>query len=148
MSKVVQAFLSGLFFTFILDFFLFLGIFENYIKPREIDVYYNILFADHQNIFIFGFFTIFLGYITLYKETKISLVVIGTLSILSLSTLIPSIGSSLGELLLMKQDVQIQAGKYFYRGDVLYDGRTKVTFSDYTFKKVLNLDKNKIVGEY
>ena len=35
MSKVVQAFLSGMFFTFILDFFLFLGVFENYIKAKE-----------------------------------------------------------------------------------------------------------------
>lgn len=143
MSKVVQAFLSGLFFTFILDFFLFLGVFENYIKAKEIDVYYNILFADHQNIFIFLFFTLLLGYITLYKKTKLSLIVIGTLFVASLSTLISPIGSSVGEFLLMKENAQIQTEKYFYKGDILYDGRKQVTFYDYNFKKVLKLDKKK-----
>lgn len=148
MSKIIQAFLSGLFFTFILDFFLFLGIFENYIKAKDIDVYYNILFADHQSLILFLLLSVLLGYITLYKSTKLSLIVIGTLSIISLSTLIPPVGSSLGEMLLMKTDVKINMQKYSYRGDLLYDGRTKVTFYDYNFKKVLNLDKNKIVGEY
>lgn len=148
MSKAVQAFLSGMFFTFILDFFLFLGVFENYIKAKEIDVYYNILFADHQSLIIFLFFTLVLGYITLYKETKLSLIVIGTLSIISLSTLIAPIGSSLGKALLMKSDVEIHMSKYSYRGDILYDGRNRIAFSDYSFKKVLHLDKNQIVGEY
>ncbi|HIC12366.1 MAG TPA: hypothetical protein EYO75_03150 [Sulfurimonas sp.] len=148
MSKVVQAFLSGIFFTFILDFFLFLGVFENYIKAKEIDVYYNILFADHQSLLIFLFFSIILGYITLYKETKLSLIVIGTLSIISLSTLIPPIGSTLGEALLMKTDVEIHMIKYSYSGDILYDGRDKITFNDSKFKKVLHLDKNQIIGEY
>ena len=148
MSKVVQAFLSGMFFTFILDFFLFLGVFENYIKAKEIDVYYNILFADHQSLLIFLFFSIILGYITLYKETKLSLIVIGTLSIISLSTLIPPIGSTLGEALLMKTDVEIHMIKYSYSGDILYDGRDKITFYDSKFKKVLHLDKNQIIGEY
>ncbi|MDQ7068088.1 MAG: hypothetical protein Q9M40_09010 [Sulfurimonas sp.] len=70
------------------------------------------------------------------------------MSLLSLSTLIPPIGSSLGEVLLMKSDVEIHMSKYSYKGDILYDGRDKVTFYDYNFKKVLNLDKNKIIGEY
>ena len=51
MSKLIQALLTGIFITFILDFFIFLGIKQNYIDFYEIDVYYNILFADHQNIF-------------------------------------------------------------------------------------------------
>ena len=50
MSKSVQALLSGLFITFLLDFFLFLGIFQNYIRVHEIDLYYNILFVDNQSI--------------------------------------------------------------------------------------------------
>ncbi|HIP19516.1 MAG TPA: hypothetical protein EYG70_00160 [Sulfurimonas sp.] len=148
MSKAVQSFLSGMFFTFILDFFLFLGIFENYIKAKEIDVYYNILFADHQSLIIFLLFTLILGYISIYKETKLALIVIGTLSIISLSTLITPIGNALGEALLMKSDVAIHMEKFSYRGDILYDGRKSITFYDYKFEKVLNLNKNKIVGEY
>ncbi|MDF1877428.1 hypothetical protein JHD47_06320 [Sulfurimonas sp. SAG-AH-194-L11] len=148
MSKAVQAFLSGMLITFILDFFLFLGIFENYIKAKEIDVYYNILFADHQSLIIFLFFTLILGYITLYKGTKLTLIVIGSLSIITLSTLITPIGSSFGEALLMKSNVEIHMSKYSYRGDILYNGRDTLTFYDYNFKKVLHLDKNKIIGEY
>ena len=148
MSKAVQALLSGMFFTFILDFFLFLGIFENYIKAKEIDVYYNILFADNQSIILFFLLSIVLGYLALYKSTKLSLIVIGTLSIISLSTLVAPIGSSLGKALLMKSDVAIHMEKFSYRGDILYDGRKSITFYDYNFQKVLKLDKNKIIGEY
>jgi len=52
MSKLIQAFLAGIFFTFFLDFFIFLGILLHYINFYEIDLYYNILFADNQNIFL------------------------------------------------------------------------------------------------
>ena len=52
MSKLVQAFLSGAFFTFFLDFFLFLGMKLNYIDYYKIDLYYNPFFADNQNILI------------------------------------------------------------------------------------------------
>jgi len=148
MSKMVQAFLSGMFITFILDFFLFLGIFQNYIRTQEIDLYYNILFADNQNIFLFIFMSILLGYITLYQSKKIAIFVIGILSILSLSTLITPIGNTVGEVLLQTKDVSIQMQRFSYRGDILYEGRDTITFYDYRFKKVLNLEKNKIVGEY
>ena len=148
MNKAVQAFLSGLFITFILDFFLFLGVFQNYIKAKEIDLYYNILFADNQSIIIFLFCTLGLGYITVYKNAKLSLILITTLGILSLATLISPIGSSVGELLLMQKNVTITMEKFSYRGDILYDGRDTITIYDYKFEKVLNLDKNKIIGEY
>ena len=148
MSKMVQAFLSGMFITFILDFFLFLGIFQNYIRTQEIDLYYNILFADNQNIFLFIFMSILLGYITLYQSKKIAIFVIGILSILSLSTLITPIGKTVGEVLLQTKNISIQMQRFSYRGDILYEGRDTITFYDYRFKKVLNLEKNKIVGEY
>jgi len=148
MSKLVQAFLSGMFITFLLDFFLFLGIFQNYIRVHEIDLYYNILFADNQSLVLFLLFSIFLGYIFLYQNTKIALVTIGALALLSLSTLITPIGNSVAEIILMKKDVVLNMQKYSYQGDILYDGREYITFYDYRFKKVLELEKNKIIGEY
>jgi hypothetical protein len=148
MSKLVQAFLSGMFITFLLDFFLFLGIFQNYIRVHEIDLYYNILFADNQSLVLFLLFSIFLGYIFLYLSTKIALVTIGALALLSLSTLITPIGNSVAEVILMKKDVVLNMQKYSYQGDILYDGREYITFYDYRFKKVLELEKNKIRGEY
>ena len=76
MSKIVQALLVGMLVTFILDFFLFLGIFLNYINPLEIDLYYNILFADNQNIYIYTFFTLLFGYLVMYAKSFLSLSII------------------------------------------------------------------------
>jgi hypothetical protein len=144
MSKVIQMILSGIFFTFILDFFIFLGIKQNYIDPNNIGVYYNILFADHQNIYIFIVVSLLVGFIVMYLPTKITLATIGTLFLLSLATLVPSLGKRVGETLLMKKDITISTNKFTYHGDLLYDGRKKITFYDYELKKDIILDKNKI----
>ena len=148
MTKIVQALLSGMFFTFLLDFFIFLGIFQNYIREYKIDLYYNILFADNQSIILFLLLTVTLGYITIYKSTKSSLIIISILSIISLSTLITPVGNYLGKVVLMKENVKINMQRFSYRGDILYDGRQTIIFYDYQLEKILNLDKNKIVGDY
>jgi len=148
MSKVIQMILSGMFFTFILDFFLFLGIKENYIDAHGIQLYYNILFADNQNIYIFTFFTLFLGYIVMYVSNKIAITIISTLFILTSATLIPPLGNYAGELLLMQKNITLKTDKFTYHGDMLYSGRVAVSFYDYGLKKVIMLDKNKIQGNY
>jgi len=148
MTKLVQAFLSGVFFTFILDFFIILGIKINYIEPHNINVYYNILFADHQNIFIFLFFTIIIGYLISYASTKSTLIGVGILFVLAFSTLIPPIGEAVGELILLKKDITLKTEKFSYHGDIYYDGRKEITFYDYKLKKVIILNKNKVIGEY
>lgn len=148
MTRLVQAFLSGIFFTFILDFFIILGVKINYIDPHGIDVYYNILFADHQNIFVFLFFTIIIGYLITYSTTKIALISITMMFVLAFSTLIPPIGLRVGEALLMQKDATIRTDKFSYHGDIYYNGRKKITFYDYKLKKVIILDKNKVIGEY
>jgi len=148
MSKIIQMILSGMFFTFIIDFFLFLGIKENYIDAYNIKVYYNVLFADHQNIFVFTFFSLLFGYLVMYTKPKISISVIGFFFLLSMATLIPPLGKLAGEILLMKKDVIVKTDKFSYHGDIIYDGRKKLNLYDYELKKVIILDKNKIVGEY
>ncbi|MFT7004964.1 MAG: hypothetical protein ACJAWW_002330 [Sulfurimonas sp.] len=146
MIKVFQALLSGIFFTFILDFFIFLGINNNYIEFNKIDVYYNILFADHQNIYIFSLVSVMIGIIFTYiNNTKLTLIVIGTLSIFSFSTLIPAIGYGLGEMLLMEKNVAYKDKKYTYVGDVYYNGRTKITFYDYELKKIILINKKDLI---
>ncbi len=142
MSKIVLAFLSGIFFTFILDFFVFLGIKLNYIDFYEIDVYYNILFADHQSIIAYAFSTLFLGYITIYVDNnKLSAIILGVLFFISSLTLIPPVGKSVGAMLLMKKDVTLQDHKHSYRGDIYYDGRDFITFYDYDLDKIITLKK-------
>lgn len=148
MSKVIQALLSGMFFTFILDFFVILGVKVNYIEFYDVHVYYNILFADHQNIFLFLFFTIIIGYLVIYANTKTALIVIGSLFVLSFSTLIPPIGKVVGKMMLMTKNITLKTDKFTYHGDIYYDGRKTVTFYDYKLKKVIILNKNKIRGQY
>jgi len=144
MSKLIQALLTGVFFTFILDFFLFLGIFENYIKKYNIDLYYNILFADHQNIYIFLFITFCIGFLIIYIGKKTALFSLSLLFLISFSSLIPSIGYFIGEALLMKKNTTLYTKKFRYHGDLYYNGRKTITFYDYELKKVIIIDKNKI----
>lgn len=142
MSKIIQALLSGVFFTFLLDFTVFLGIFLNYIKFLEIDIYFNILFADNQNIYIFAFFTLLIGYLITYlNNTKITMIVIGLFFITAILTLIPSVGYSLGEKILMKKNITYKNTKHTFIGDVYYDGRKAITFYDYELKKTILLKK-------
>ena len=144
MTKLFQAFLSGIFFTFILDFFVILGVEVNYIRPHHISVYYNILFADHQNIFLFLFFTILIGYFTTYTSQKTALVSVGTLFILAFATFIPPVGERVGAFILMKKDVTLQTARFSYHGNIYYNGRKEITMYDYKLKKVIILNKNSI----
>ena len=146
MSKIIQAFLSGVFFTFILDFFLFLGIKINYINIYNIDEFYNILFTQHQNIFLFLTLSVIIGYIVIYLKVKSKLVIIGTLFAFVLLTLIEPIGMSVGKMMLMHKNVTLRTDKYIYHGDLLYSGRKKVYFYSKKFNKMLIFEKNKIVG--
>ncbi|WP_304542850.1 hypothetical protein [Sulfurimonas microaerophilic] len=147
MSKLLQALLSGMFFTFILDFFLFLGIKLNYIDYYEIDLYYNILFADNQSVILYFLLSLIIGYVTLYTNTKVALYSVGFLFVLSFLTLIAPIGKSVGTFLLAKEDVTLQTSRFSYHGDILYNGREKVTFFDKELNKIIILNKNKIKGK-
>ena len=148
MSKFFQAFLTGIFFTFILDFFIFLGIKLNYIDFYEIDLYYNILFADNQCFILYAIFSAIIGYVVIYvNNNKVSAIVLGTLLFITSLTLIPPIGYQLGEMMFMQKNATLQDERHTYVGDIYYDGRTRVTFYDYNLKKVINLDKNRLKGK-
>ncbi|MEA3228433.1 MAG: hypothetical protein U9P38_05090 [Campylobacterota bacterium] len=145
MSKLVQALLSGIFFTYFIDFFLFLGIKIHYIDFYEIDLYYNILFADNQNIFIYLFFTTLIGYLVIYlNATTIKVTLVGLLLTLSFSTMIQPIGHSLGVLLFMNKNITFKTKKHSFNGDIYYNGRQKITFFDYDLNKIITLDKKEL----
>ncbi len=148
MSKFFQALLTGIFFTFILDFFIFLGIKLNYIDFYEIDLYYNILFADNQCFILYAVVSAIIGYIVIYlNNNKTSAIVLGVLLFITALTLIPPIGNKLGEMVLMQKDTTLQDERHTYIGDIYYDGRSRVTFYDYNLKKVINLDKKRLKGK-
>jgi hypothetical protein len=93
------------------------------------------------------FTSLLLGYLIMYAPTKLSIASISFLFLVSMATLIKPVGYFAGELLLMKKNVQIKTDRFSYHGDILYDGRKSIHLYDYKLKKVIILDKNKIVGE-
>ncbi|MBD3823211.1 MAG: hypothetical protein IE916_01705 [Epsilonproteobacteria bacterium] len=146
MTKAFQALLSGLFFTFILDFFIFLGIKLHYIDANAIEVYFNTLFADHQSFFLFFGATFLLGYLVVYIESFMpKLILLGALFLVVLSTLIPPVGHSAGELLLMQKDATLKDKKHVYRGDILYNGRKDIVFFDKEINKKIILKKENLI---
>ncbi len=148
MSKAVQALLSGIFFTFILDFFLFLGIKFNYIDKLGIEIYYNVLFADHQNFILFFLISIIIGWLIVYsKNLFFKLTIMTLLFILALSTLLEPIGFRVGKALFMRENVTLHNKKFTFRGDIYYIGRKKITFHDKELNKTILLNKDEIVED-
>ena len=146
MIKALQALLTGMFVTFILDFFIFLGLQKHYINFYEVKVYYNILFVDHQNIFLFMLFSVLTGFAIIYiKNLKISALFISLLFVVSLSTLYPAIGYALGEKMFMQKNVTLKNSKNIFVGDIYYEGREIITFYDYALKKTILLKKKDLI---
>ena len=146
MSKLIQALLTGIFITFILDFFIFLGIKQNYIDFYEIDIYYNILFVDNQNIFIFILSSIILGlFVSYVNNKKIVLIILSFLSIISLSTLLSSVGYSIGSNFIMKKNQTLKNKNHIFIGDIYYNGRKSITFYDYELQKIIILEKKDLI---
>jgi len=144
-TKIFTAFLAGAFFTFFLDFFLLLGVFLNYIKAQEIDVYYNILFADHQNVLLYLVGVVVFGYLFIFlKNTKIA-VTIFALSFAFVNLVqIPSVGEAVGEMMFAQKNKVISSGAHTYIGTVVYEGRDTVWFYDEELAKIITLNKEEI----
>ena len=145
MTKAFQALLTGMFFTFLLDFLLFLGVFINYIKPLEIELFYNVLFADNQSILAFLSLSIFMGYLVIYNtKTKITLSIILSLFVLVSSCLIPPLGYKLGEIMFMKKNITLKDKRHTFIGDIYYNDRKHLVFYDKELKKTILLQKDNL----
>ena len=144
MSKFIQALLAGALFTFICDFFIFLGIKLHYIDRYEIDVYYNVLFADHQSLVVFTLSTLIFGLIIIYTNIKIALPIALLALGVSFSALIPSLGEEMAKTLLMQKDVRLSDETHHYIGDIYYNGRKQITFYDKEIDKMIILDKSRL----
>ena len=145
MKDLLLACLVGAIVTFIFDFFLFLGIKLNYTDFYNIEVYFNTLFADNQNIYIFVFFMFVYGYLTIYsKNVKLIFIIFALSSLFSLSMLTHTVGNAVAKTLFMQTDVVLEYKKRSYRGDIYYSGREKITFYDYKLEKMIQLNKKDI----
>ncbi len=143
--KLGSALLAGMFFTFFLDFFFILGIFLNYIKAQNIDVYYNVLFADHQSYILYSLGVICFGYLfVFFKDTKIAAIIFTLCLIIVNLTQIPSIGKEVGSMLLAEKEKVIRSGAHIYIGTIIYTGRDTVWFYDDELEKIITFEKEKI----
>lgn len=144
-NKLFSAFFAGVFFTFFLDFFLMLGIFLNYIKAHDIDVYYNILFADNQSLLLYLIGVIVFGYLFVFlKNTKIAAIIFAVCFAVVNLTQIPSIGKSVGEMILEEKNQIISKGKTTYIGTIIYEGRDTVWFHDDELGKIITFKRNEL----
>lgn len=146
MSKAIQALLTGMFITFILDFFLFLGVSLHYIEFYNIELYYNILFVDNQNWYLFFSLSIIFGWMVIYvKNYKISLIPILIIATLTSLTLFKDIGYKAGEAMFMKKNITLHSAKFTYIGNIIYDGREEITFYDNELSKTITINKKDLI---
>lgn len=141
-SKLVTAFITGIFFTFFLDFFFILGLFLNYIQAQGIDVYYNVFFADHQSYLLFSTGVLVFGYLFIFfPSTKIASIIFAVCFTIVNLTQIPSIGMSVGKMVFMQENQVIEEGRYTYIGKIVYEGRSKIWFHDDELNSIVEIDK-------
>ncbi len=143
-TKLITALIAGMFFTFFLDFFFILGLFLNYIQAQGIDVYYNVLFADHQSFLLFVVGVLFFGYLfVFFKNMKVSSIIF-VLSLIAVNlTQIPDVGKWVGEMIFMQENQVLTEGKHTYIGKVIYEGRQSLWFYDEELQEILQLPKTK-----
>lgn len=146
MIRAIQALLTGMFITFILDFFLFLGVMLHYIEFYKIGLYYNILFVDNQNWYLFFSLSIIFGLMVIYiKNYKISLIPIVIISIFTSLTLFEDFGYMAGEAMFMKKNTTLRSAKFTYTGNIIYEGREEITFYRNDIAKIITLKKKDLI---
>ena len=147
-TKLASAFMAGLFFAFFLDFFFILGLFLNYIEAQDIDVYYNVLFADHQSYLVFFSLVVIFGYLFIFfPSTKIATIIFGVCFAIVNLTQIPDIGFYMGQMMFEKQNKIIQEGEYTYIGKTVYEGRDTVWFYEDELERIIEIKKSEIRGK-
>jgi len=146
MSRSILALFTGMIIVFIADFFLFLGMKNNYFDLLEIPIYYNTLFADNQNILLYFGLSLVVGFIIIFiSNIKLTILVIVLFSIFSISALIPSIGYSYAKMMFMEKNITYHDLRHTFVGDVYYDGRKNIYFYDNDLQRIITLKKKDLI---
>jgi hypothetical protein len=132
--------------TFIFDFFLFLGIKLHYIDFYQIPLYYNILFADNQNIYLYFGLSFLFVYIIIYlKNLKFKTTLLVLAFLISLTPLIQPIGYEVGMKMFMQKNTLLKNTKFTFKGDIYYIGRQSIYFYDTELQKMITLQKKDLL---
>ena len=142
MSKLILALMTGMLITFIVDFFIFLGLKLHYFDFYEIEIFYNVLFADNQNALIYFALSIIFGSVViLISNNKLTIMMLSILSIIAIAPLFSSVGEELGKMMFIQTNKTYHDAKHTFVGDVYYDGRTTIHFYDNELKRIIILKK-------
>ena len=142
MNKLFSLFLIGIFISYIIDFFFLLGLKINYLEYHNIKTYYNIFFADNQNISIFLLSSFFIGSLfVFFSKPSFGIIVSVLLFLGASSTFIPSIGLSVGYRFLAKKDIFYKQYGQVYKGDLIYNDRGKLYVFDRSKKDTIVVSK-------
>jgi len=142
MSGLIQAILSGMLFTLIYDFFIFLAIWLHYIQYQKIQEFFNPFFWDHQNLIVLGVSSLFLT-ITFGLFNKIikNIIIATLLGFTLFATMYHPLGFYLGELVLKKDYATFKDSRYTYHGYIIYESRQEVYFYDTDVNQTFQLNK-------
>ena len=141
-NKLATALMAGMFFAFFLDFFFILGLFLNYIEAQDIDVYYNVLFADHQSYLVFLSLVAIFGYLFIFfPSTKIATIIFGVCFAIVNLTQIPGVGFYMGQMMFEEENKIIKEGEYTYVGKTVYEGRDTIWFYEEELKRIIEIQK-------
>jgi len=145
MIRFIQALLSGLFFTLVYDFLLYIAIWIHYIKPQEIETFFNPFFWDNQNSIILVSSVVFLTLIIGYSSKIIQNTLL-TLCLLIVfgADLYAPFGYYLGKILLEKQTQTLKDNRYTYHGNIIFNGRKSIYFYDTDVNQTFEIEKKNI----
>ena len=140
---ILRIIFVGILITFFLFSVFLVGIYSSYIKYFGINIFYNPFFAQSFNVYIFVALSLFfgIGFFLPYINKIIKIVYI--LALLgSMTMLIPSVGNSVGMMLLSKKDkVLIENKEVVVK--VLYDDGFYKVYLNPNAKDLDTLEKRK-----
>ena len=118
----------------------------NYFDFYEIEIFYNVLFADNQNFLLYFVFSIVFGSIIIFiANNKLTIALLSALTIIAIAPLFGDIGQSLGKMMFMTKDVTYNEIKHSFHGDVYYDGRRTIHFYDNELQRIIILQKKDLM---
>ncbi|MBE0491645.1 MAG: isoleucyl-tRNA synthetase [Sulfurospirillum sp.] len=144
--KFINAFLMGIAFISLLTFLFFIGLKIHYFEYYGIKEYFNIIFVDNLNFYIYPLVAFFVGYAILYSGfINFFLKVYIALVFLSAASIYQPIGLMVGEKLFMQKDLRLKFGSIVFSADMLYAGREKIYLYRQDLAKMVTLDKSEVI---
>ncbi len=145
-NRILISFFMGFIAISILDFLFFIGLQLNYFEHYGINIYFNALFAQNQNLYILTPLTLLTGYMLMYNPfAKQFLKLYVIIIILFATTLYQPIGQKAGETIFSKQNQTYQLGSTTFNGSTLYEARGKIYIYRKDLKRTIELDASSVV---